>query len=175
MTQYARTFLLALVVLIAVSATAVGQSRIQLAQGRRAIQDKVSFVVEILHEKTENPRYAAAPEDMQIFTRFAEKPATGRIYIDGKAIGRFDESMSFNSNLLDITYGRHTITVSFANPAVMMDFYVTVRGGAAREILDDHEAVVADSPNLEKRIVELERKVNDLENEIAGLKKKRHH
>jgi hypothetical protein len=110
--------------------------------------------------------------------RFAERPATGRVYIDGKAIGRFDESGSFNSNLLDVTYGRHTITVALAKPAIMMDFYVTVRGGIPREILDDNEPVVTvptGSQSLEKRVVELEQKVHDLETEIATLKKKRNH
>src|SRR5437762_3216339 len=175
MTQLKFRFLLALTIVVGASGVAVSQSRIQLAQGRRAIQDKVSFVVDVVRDKRNDPRNAVAPDDMMLNMRFADRPATGRVYIDGKAIGRFDESGSFNSNLLDVTYGRHTITVAFANPSLMLDFYVTIRGGMAREILDDHEPVVNASPSLETRIVELERKVHDLENEIAGLKKKRHH
>ena len=162
------------VILIASSVTALSQGRIQLAQGKRAIQDKVSFVVDVTPDKRSRPT-ATAPDDMQIYTRFAEKAATGRVYVDGKAVGRFDESMSFNSNLLDVTFGRHTITIAFASPAVMLDFYVTVRGGFLREILDDNEPVVATPPNLENRVVELEQRVRDLETEIAGLKKKRQH
>ena len=155
--------------------TCVAQSRIQLAQGRRVIQDKVSFVIEVSREKTLNPRYAEKPEDVRVWMRFAERPATGRVYIDGKAIGRFDESLSFYSNMLDTTYGRHTITVSFASPAILMDAYVDVRGGVAREILDDQEPAVALTPDLSKRVTELERKVSALESEIGNLKKKRNH
>jgi hypothetical protein len=175
MSQIRLKFLLVLAILVAASTTAVSQSRIQLAQGRRAIQDKASFVVDIVREKRNDPRNADAPEDLQIFTRFSDKPATGRVYIDGKAVGRFDESGSFNSNWLETAYGRHTITIVFASPAIMMDFYVTVRGGIPREILDDHEPVGAEPPGLEKRVVELEQKVHDLESQLADLKKKRNH
>ena len=175
MSQKYFKFLMLLAILLAASTTGVSQSRIQLAQGRRAIQDKVSFVVEVVREKRNDPRNADAPDDMFINMRFTDRPATGRVYIDGKAIGRFDESGSFNSNLLETTYGRHTITIAFASPAILLDLYVTVRGGIAREILDDHEPVGAEPPGLEKRVVELEQKVHDLETEIASLKKKRNH
>lgn len=168
-------FLPALGILIFLSFPVVSQSRIQLVQGRRAIQDKVIFVIDIVRDKRNDPRYADAPEDLQIYTRFSEKPATGRVYIDGKAVGRFDDSGSFNSNMLETTYGRHTITVAFASPAIMQDFYVTVRGGVAREILDDHEPLGPEPPALEKRVVDLEQKVHALESEIAYLKKKRQH
>ena len=152
--------------------TCVAQARIQLAQGRRAIQDKVTFVVEL----SPDDRYNSKPEGISIFTRFIERPATGRVFVDGKAIGRFDESMSFNSNIIAAPYGRHTITVAFASPALMMDFYVSLRGsGMLREILDDQEPEATLAPALTKRIAELERKVRDLETEIASLKKKRNH
>ena len=155
--------------------TCVAQSRIQLAQGRRAIQNKVTFVIEVAREKSENPRYANAPEDMRVWMRLTDHPASGRVYVDGKAIGRFDESMGFNSNPLDISYGRHTITIAFAAPAILLDAYVDLRGGLAREILDEQEPAVTLAPDLSKRITDLERKVQNLETEIAGLKKKRNH
>ena len=175
MTKFKFSVVLSFAVLIAASSATVAQSRIQVAQGKRLIQDKVSFVIEVVPEKTNNPRYATAPEDLQIFTRFVDKPATGKVYIDGKAIGRFDEAMSFNSNLLDITYGRHTITLALAAPSFMMDFYVTVRGGLPKEILDDQEPPAVLPTSLEKRVGELEQKVHELENELASLKKKRQH
>jgi hypothetical protein len=175
MTKFKPKIVLSFAVLMAASSVAVSQSRIQLAQGKRLIQDKVSFVIEVVPEKRNDPRYATAPEDLQIFTRFMDKPVTGKAYIDGKAVGRFDEAMSFNSNLLDVTYGRHTITIALAAPSFMMDFYVTVRGGLPREILDDQEPAAVLPPGLEKRVGELEHRVHDLEDEIASLKKKRQH
>jgi hypothetical protein len=165
-------WLVILLTLFIGAGTGVAQNRIQLAQGKRPIQDKVTFVVDLAPD----PRYAVAPEGIQILTRFTDRPATGRVYVDDKAVGRFDESMSFTSNTIGAKYGRHTITVAFATPALMLDFYVTVRGpGVAREILDDQEPVVAAPPNLEKRLDELERKIRDLEAEVATLKKKRNH
>jgi len=175
MTKFKLRIALSFAVLIAASSATVAQSRIQLAQGRRLIQDKVSFVIEVSPDRRNDPRYTTAPEDLQIQTRFMDKPVTGKAYIDGKAVGRFDEAMSFNSNLLDITYGRHTITLALAAPSFMMDFFVTVRGGVVREILDDKEPPAVLPPALEKRVGELEQKVQELENEIASLKKKRQH
>lgn len=65
--------------------------------------------------------------------------------------------------------------MSFTAPAILIDVYVDVRGGIAREILDDREPAVAPAPDLFKRVAELERKVSALEAEIAGVKKKRNH
>jgi hypothetical protein len=128
--------------------------------------------MEVSREKIENSRYAAAPEDIRIFTRFTDHPATGMIYLDGKALGRFDEAMSFNSNPRDITYGRHTITMVVASPALVFDFTVDVRGGVAREILDSEESpAIPKATVLEQRVIELEHKVHGLEAEIANLKK----
>lgn len=169
-----RSWLVILLTLF-VGGTSVAQSRIQLAQGRRAIQDKVSFVIDVAHDKSGNPRYADAPEDMRILVRFSDRPATGRVYVDGKAVGRFDESQMFNSNSVDVTYGRHTITLAVTAPATLYDMYVDLRGGIAHEILGDDEPAVTLAPDLSKRVAELERKVHDLEAEIAGLKKKRNH
>ena len=167
-----RSWFVVLMTLFVGVGTGVAQSRIQLAQGKRAIQDKVSFVVEISPEKN---RPAAAPYDMQIFARFQGPGTTGRVYVDGKAVGRFDESPQFSSNPIDITFGRHTITLAVTSPTALSYFDVTVRGGVAREVLDDQEPSVTLAPDLSKRVSELERKVNDLEAEMANLKKKRNH
>ena len=170
-----RSWLVVLMTLFVGAGTSMAQSRVQLAQGRRAIEDKVSFVVEVARDKRNDPRYAEAPEDMRIWLRFGEHPATGRVYVDGKAVGRFDQSMGFTSNQLDITYGRHTITLALTGPATLLDLYVDLRGGVAREILDDQEPVVKLPPDTSKRVADLERKVHDLESEIVDLKKKRNH
>ena len=169
-----RSWLVILLTLF-VGGTGVAQSRIQLAQGRRTIQDKVSFVIDVAHDKSGNPRYADAPEDMRIMVRFSDRPATGRVYVDGKAVGRFDESQMFNSNSIDVTYGRHTITLAVTAPATLYDLYVDLRGGIAHEILSDEEPAVTLAPDLSKRVAELERKVHDLEAEVASLRKKRNH
>lgn len=166
-------WLLALAILIVGSTSSVAQSRIQLVQGRRVVKDKITFVVEVSREKIENPRYATAPEDMIISARFADRPASGMVYIDGKALGRFDESMSFNSSLFDITYGRHTMTLAVTSPTVVFDFTVYVRGGRAREVIESEEAVTPRPLLLEQRVLELERRVHELEAEIATLKKNR--
>jgi hypothetical protein len=169
-----RSWLVILLTLF-VGGTGVAQSRVQLAQGRRAIQDKVSFVIDVAHDKSGNPRNADAPDDMRIMVRFADRPASGRVYLDGKAVGRFDETQVFNSNSIDVSYGRHTITLAVTAPATLYDLNVDLRGGIAHEILSDEEPAVTLAPDLSKRVAELERKVHDLEAEIAGLKKKRNH
>ena len=170
-----RSWLVVLMTLFVGVGTGVAQGRLQLAQGKRAIQDKVTFMIDVGRDKSQNPRWAEAPEDMRIWMRFTDRVATGRVYVDGKAVGRFDESMSFHSNQLAVTYGRHTITVTFASPALLMDLYVDVRGGLATEILEDQEPAVAFTPDVSKRLAELERKVSSLEAEISSLKKKRNH
>ena len=172
-----RSWLVVLMTLFVGVGTGMAQSRVQLAQGKRVIQDKVSFVIDVAPDKRggDNPRYAEGPEDMRIWCRFIGQAASGRVYVDGKAVGRFDETMMFNSNSLNVTYGRHTITLAVAAPANLLDLYVDLRGGVGHEILDDVEPSVALTPDLAKRIGELERRVHDLEGEIAGLKKKRNH
>jgi hypothetical protein len=170
-----RSWLVVLLTLFVGAGTGVAQSRTQLAQGRRAIQDKVSFVIDVAHDRSGNPRYADAPEDMRILVRFADRPASGRVYLDGKAVGRFDESQLFNSNSIDVTYGRPTITLAVTAPATLYDMYVDVRGGISHEILGDEEPAVTLAPDLSKRVADLEQKVHDLEAEIASLKKKRNH
>lgn len=74
-----RTCLMALLTLFVGAGTSLAQSRIQLAQGKRVIQEKVSFVIDVAHEKSGNPRYAEAPEDMRVWMRFAEHVVTGKV------------------------------------------------------------------------------------------------
>ncbi len=170
-----RSWLVVLMTLFVGAGTGYAQNRVQLAQGRRAIQDKVSFVVEVARDKRNDPRTAEAPDDLRISIIFADRPASGRVYLDGKAVGRFDETQQFASNLIDVTYGRHTITLSVAAPATLGNMYVDIRGGVAHEILDDEQPLTSLTPDLSKRVAELERKMHDLEAEMASLKKKRNH
>ena len=163
----------ALAILLFGFGTSIAQSRIQLVQGRRAVDDRVTFVVEVGRTKSQDPRYEAAPEFMQIFSRFADRPATGTVYMDGKLLGRFDESGSFNSNPIEVTYGRHTMTIMFAKPAVVTLFMVDLRGGVLREILEGDLPVSPSPIRLEQRLVELEHQVQRLESEVAALKKQR--
>ncbi len=169
-----RSFLIVLFTLFVGAGTSFGQGRIELVQGRRAIKDSLTFTVEVLHDKNESPRYAAAPEDIQIYLVMADRPASGFVYLDGKALGRFDETQQFNGNPSDITYGKHTITVKVSNPGLLGKLVVTVRGARIQEIMDG-EAEISVPVGMEKRVAELEKKVQDLEAEIVGLKKKRNH
>lgn len=171
-----RSCLIVLITLFVGAGCCLAQSRIQLAQGKRMIQDKVSFVIDVGHDKTGNPRYAEAPEDMRVWMRFADHPVSGKVYVDGKAIGRFDQAMQYNSNPIDVSYGRHTITLAVEGSAALYDLYVDLRGGLAHEILDEPVLVAPPpSPDLSKRVADLEHKVHDLETEIATLKQKRNH
>ena len=162
--------LLVLAILIGGSITTLGQNRIQLVQGRRAIKDKVSFIVEAAPQKNQNDLTASS---MYLYSRFADHGVSGMVYVDGVAVTRFDESFGFNSNPVDIAYGRHTITFVFASPTVITDVTVTVASGTVREILDVEAPVVSVPTGMEHRIVELERKLHELEAEIATLKGKR--
>src|SRR6185436_13106459 len=93
-----RSWLLALAILIVGSTSAFGQGRIQFVQGRRAVKDKITFIVEVSPYRGNYPQYAMKPEDIFLSTRFDDRPASGMVYVDGKAIGRFDEAMGFDSN-----------------------------------------------------------------------------
>lgn len=165
-----RALLLASVIVI-FGVTCEAQSRINLVNGRRAVSDQVTFVVEVGSLKR-NPPYATAPEHMQLYVTFGDRPATGVVYLDGKAMTRFDESMQFLTNPVDISYGRHNITLKFAGPGVVTTFMVMIQGGVAREILEGDSTAPTHSTGFEHRIAELERKVNDLEAQIVTLKKK---
>src|SRR5204863_9595362 len=58
-----RSWLVILMTLFVGAGTGFAQGRVQLAQGRRAIQDKVSFVVDITRDKRDT-RTADSPDDM---------------------------------------------------------------------------------------------------------------
>jgi hypothetical protein len=165
-------WLLLLAILLGGSIVAVAQGRIQMVQGRRAIKDKVSFVVDVSRQKNDNPLSESGYMQLRmVFTA----PATGMFYVDGKPTTRFDEAMGFNANQVDAAYGRHTMTVVFASPAIITDFSLLTSRGVPREILEE-EALVITAPNsLEQRVVDLERKVHELETELATIKKKRAH
>src|SRR5258705_6794202 len=149
-----RSFLVVLFTLFVGAGTSFGQGRIELVQGRRTIKDNLTFSVEVLHDKNENPRYATAPEDIQVYLVMADRPASGVVYLDGKALGRFDETQQFNGNPSDITYGKHTITVKVSNPALLGKLMVTVRGARIQEVMDS-EAEISVPVNMEKRVAEL--------------------
>jgi hypothetical protein len=130
-----RSLILAVLFLF-VWGSASADIRIQLIKGKRAIKDKVTFTVEVSHEKNENPRYAAMPEFIQISGTFAG-PASGAIALDGKGITRFDETKAFESERTEITYGRHVITVHLSSPAIATSLVVFVRGGVVSEVIDE--------------------------------------
>src|SRR5436190_16352251 len=169
-----RSWLVILMTLFVGAGTGFAQGRVQLAQGRRAIQDKVSFVVDITRDKRDT-RTADSPDDMRIMFQLLDRPASGKVYLDGKAVGRFDDTQQFSSNSIDVTYGRHTITLALSLPATLGNMYVDVRGGVPRELLDEEEPSMTLTPDLAKRVGKLERKVHDLEAEVTNLKKKRNH
>ncbi|HLG17201.1 MAG TPA: hypothetical protein VJH03_22305 [Blastocatellia bacterium] len=169
-----RRLLVAAAVLLLVASSAWADIHIELVQGKRTVTDKVSFTVEITHERVEDPRYAKMPEFIEITATFLN-PASGTVSIDGTGIGRFDETLRFNSNRTEITYGRHVITLQVSAPAVVTRLSVFVRGGLPREVIGETAAVAPARPaaSLEDRIAELERRVKQLEAEVESLKKAR--
>lgn len=165
------SWILSFIILIGASSSVFGDQRIQLVQGRREVKDKVTFTIDVLRAKNQNPQYENAPAFIQMYVTF-DQATTGMVYVDGKPIGRFDESRVFNSNQADITYGRHTVAMVITRPSVVSQFFVTVPGADLREFLSV-EAVLPAPVGLEPRVVVLERKVQELEAELAGMKKQK--
>jgi hypothetical protein len=165
-------WLIILAILLGGSITTFAQGGIQLVNGSRAIKDNVSFIVEVAHQKNENAAFATAPGYMYLYMTF-DHAASGLVYVDGKAVARFDQSTGFNVDRFETSYGRHTLTVVLANPAAISYFRVTLDGGLPREILEGETAEISFPSGLEERIVQLERKLHELEAEIATLKRKR--
>jgi cell division protein FtsL len=172
-----RHFLLTFVILLLTSSAALADIRIQLVQGKRTVKDQVSFTIEVSHETKENPRYEKLPEFIEIITTFAS-PASGMLLIDGRGVGRFDESVNFKSDRTEITYGRHIVTLQITGPAVVTSLAVMVRGGVPREVIGGEPTpTVSTAPaaaaSVEQRIADLEQRVKQLEAEVATLKRTR--
>jgi hypothetical protein len=161
--------------LLVMSGGVVTDSRIQLIHGKRSIKDKVSFIVEVAHEANENARNAKAPEFAEVSAEFAG-PASGVIVIDGKGIARFDECSNLTSQRTEITYGRHVVTLQVSSPAVATSLMVFVRGAVLHEIIGDEikgsGSGASNAISLEDRLSELDRRVKQLEVEVAALKRR---
>lgn len=167
------SWLIVLAVVLGGSVTTFAQGRVQLVHGKRAVKDNVSFIVEVAHRKNEDTTSATAPAYMYLYVTF-DHPASGLVYADGKAVVRFDEAIGFNADRFETSYGRHTLTLVVQNPTAISQFVVTLDDGVPREILEGETAVGAALPSgLEVRVVQLERKLQELEAEIATLKRKR--
>jgi hypothetical protein len=165
------------VMLMSMAGAAWADIHLKLISGKRAVKDKVSFTIEVDHEKNENPRYAKMPEFIRFIVNFAE-PASGVIILDGKGALRFDGATEAISGDTEITYGRHEVTIQFSSPAVVTLLDVSVRGGVIREVFGESSATGATSgkssnTSAEDRITALEQKVKQLEAEIEALKKER--
>lgn len=179
----ARYWALAIVMMLLAVSSASADIAIELVKGKRAVKDKVSFTIEVDHEKDENPRYAKMPEFLWVEHVAFAAPASGILLLDGKGIDRFDETYQFSGNRTEITYGRHVITLQVSAPAIVTQLRVVVRGGVVREIIGEESHSPATgaesrtetsaSRNTEERVADLERRVKQLEAEVEALKKGR--
>jgi len=168
---------LAVVVVLIMFNTAWADIYLKLISGRREVKDKISFTIEVDHEKNENPRNAKQPELIRFLVDSFE-PASGVVILDGKGVMRFDGAKHTLSGDLEITYGRHVVTLQVSSPAVITLFEVSVRGAVVREVFGDAPAAGAPSGasaggSAEDRITALEQKVKQLEAEIESLKRGR--
>jgi len=167
----------AAIMLMAMVSAALADIHLKLISGKRVVKDKVSFTIEVDHEKNENPRYAKAPEFIRFIVNSAE-PASGVIILNGKGVLRFDGTTQAISGDTEITYGRHVVTMQVSAPAVVTLLDVSVRGGLIREVFGEPPAAGAPSGasasgSVEDRITALEQKVKQLEAEIEALKRGR--
>jgi hypothetical protein len=167
----------AAVMLMPMASAAWADIHLKLISGKRTVKDKVTFTIEVDHEKNEAPRYAKAPEFIRFIVNCAE-PASGVVILDGKGVLRFDGTTEAISGDTEITYGRHVITIQVSAPAVVTLLDVSVRGGVIREVFGEAPAAGAPSgastgASAEDRITALEQKVKQLEAEIEALKKGR--
>jgi hypothetical protein len=164
-------------IVLMMASTAWADIHLKLISGKRTVKDKVTFTIEVDHEKNEDPRYAKAPELIRFIVNFAE-PASGVIILDGKGVLRFDGTTQAISGDTEITYGRHVVTMQVSAPAVVTLLDVSVRGGVIREVFGETPAAGAPSGasaggGVEDRITALEQKVKQLEAEIEALKRGR--
>jgi len=157
--------------------TARADIHLKLISGKRVVKDKVSFTIEVDHEKNENPRNAKMPDFIKFLVTSSE-PASGVVILDGKGVMRFDGANNTLSGDLEITYGRHVVTLQVSSPAVITLFDVSVRGAVIREVIGESPAAGAPSGasaggSAEDRITALEQKMKQLEAEIEALKRGR--
>lgn len=167
----------AAVMLMAMASTAWADIYLKLISGRRTVNDKVSFTIEVDHEKNENPRNAKMPNFIKFLVDSSE-PASGVVILDGKGVMRFDGANHTLSGNLEITYGRHVVTLQVSSPAVITLFEVSVSGAVVREVFGESPAAgspsaASASGSAEDRITALEQKVKQLEAEIEALKRGR--
>ncbi|MGH9831835.1 MAG: hypothetical protein ACREBD_27660 [Blastocatellia bacterium] len=169
----------AAITVLMMASTAWADIHLKLISGKRVVKDKISFTIEVDHEKNENPRYAKMPELIRFIVNFAE-PASGVVLLDGKGVLRFDGANQAISGDTEITYGRHEVIMQVSAPAVVTLLDVSVRGGVIREVFGDAPAAKAPvgaeragNASLEDRINALEQRVKQLEAEIEALKRGR--
>jgi len=176
-----RRLLLTIVISVFASTSAQADINLDLIKGKRTVKDKVSFTIEIDHETNEDPRYKQKPEFIEIHATFAS-PASGIIALDGRGIQRFDNATDVPGERTEITYGRHTVTLQVSESAVATRLVVSIRGGVVRELIDGAGPSASESTpaagaargsNPEERMVDLERRVRQLEAEVEALKKGR--
>ena len=164
------------VTMMLISSVTLADIHLKLISGKRVIKDKVSFTIEVDHEKNENPRNAKMPDFIK-FLVTSTAPASGVVILDGKGALRFDGANSTISGDMEITYGRHVITLQVSSPAEITLFDVSVRGAVIREVIGETPSAGArnggSTPSAEDRITALEEKVRQLEAEIEALKKAR--
>jgi hypothetical protein len=167
----------AAIIVLMMASPAWADIHLKLISGKRVVKDKVSFTIEVDHEKNEDPRYAKMPELIRFIVNFAE-PASGVILLDGKGVLRFDGTNQAISDPTEITYGRHEVTMQVSAPAVVTLLDVSVRGGVVREVFGPAagapvSADRAGNTSLEDRVNALEQKVKQLEAEVEALKRGR--
>lgn len=167
----------ATVMAMAMADAAWADIHLKLISGKREVKDKVSFTIEVDHEKNEAPKNAKMPDFIK-FLVTSSAPASGVVILDGKGVMRFDGANHTLSGDLEITYGRHVVTLQVSAPAVITLFEVSVRGAVVREALGESSAAGAPTgsstgSSAEDRIITLEQKVKQLEAEIEALKRGR--
>jgi hypothetical protein len=175
-----RRLLVTIVISFLASTAARADISLDLIKGKRTVKDKVSFTIEVDHETNENPRYKEKPEFIEIHATFAS-PASGIIALDGRGIQRFDESISVPGQRTEITYGRHTVTLQVSDTAIATGLVVSIRGGVVRELIGSGPSASESTPvagaargsNAEERMLNLERRVTQLEAEVEALKRGR--
>ncbi len=167
-------FALFFLVVLLLPVSLLADIRIGLIKGKRAVKDRISFTIEVSHEKNENPRYKDKPEFIEITGTFAGA-ASGIVELDGTGVQRFDNSTKIEGERTEITYGRHTVTLQVSEPAVATSLVVFVRGGLVREVVGESKSgrgaggAAKANMSVEERVTDLERRMKQLELELERL------